>query len=65
MKDIESYSDNDLIEELEVRGYRMEVNYDLVDLKLYDDIVAVFDSLDCFLREKLRNEIIKFKKTNG
>lgn len=65
MKDIESYSDNDLIEELEVRGYRMEVNYDLVDLKLYDDIVAVFDSLDCFSREKLRNEIIKFKESNG
>ena len=62
MKDIESYSDNDLIEELEVRGYRMEVNYDLVDLKLYDDIVAVFDSLDCFLREKLRDEVIKFEK---
>ena len=55
MIDIESYSDNDLIEELEVRGYRMEVDYDLVDFKLYDDIVAVFDSLDCFSREKLRD----------
>ena len=62
MRDIESFSNDDLIEELESRGYVMERSYDLVDLELYDDIVSVFDSLDCFSREKLRNEIIKFEK---
>ena len=62
MRDIESFSNDDLIEELESRGYRMEVNYDLVDLELYDDIVSVFDSLDCFSREKLRDCVLKFKE---
>lgn len=62
MRDIESFSNNDLIEELESRGYRMEVNYDLVDIKLYDDIVSVFYSLNCFSREKLRDHVLKFKE---
>ena len=30
--------------------------------KTNDDIVAVFDSLGCFSREKLRDEVIKFEK---
>lgn len=61
MRDIESFSNDDLIEELESRGYRMERSYDLVDLELYDDIVSVFDSLDCFSREKLRDYVLNFK----
>ena len=61
MRDIESFSNDDLIEELESRGYVMERSYDLVDLELYDDIVSVFDSLDCFSREKLRDYVLKFK----
>jgi hypothetical protein len=61
MRDIESFSNDDLIEELESRGYRMEVNYDLVDLKLYDDILLVFDSLNVFDRQRLRDYILNFK----
>ena len=62
MRDIESFSNYDLIDELESRGYRMDRSYDLVDLELYDDIVSVFDALDCFSRKKLRDCVLKFKE---
>ncbi len=58
MRDIESFSNDDLIEELESRGYVMERSYDLVDLELYDDIVSVFDSTSCAQRQKIRDLIV-------
>ena len=54
-----------MIEALEGRGYIVEEvrenNYDYIDNVLYDEIFAVFDSLDCFSRQRLRDEVIKFK----
>jgi len=59
MKSIERYSSYDLIEELESRSRRM---YDLVDNGLLDEITSVFDSLNCFDREKLRDLVVNFGK---
>lgn len=58
--------EEDCIEFLEERGYIVstskEMNeYDYVDNCLFEDISSVFDSLDCFSRQKLRDLIINFK----
>jgi len=57
--------EDEMIESLEGRGYIVEEviknNYDYIDSVLYDEIFAVFDSLDCFSRKRLRDEILKFK----
>ncbi len=61
MKDIESFSNEELQEELEGRDYRMyDLEYDLVDCGLFDDIVSVFDKLNCSDRLLLRNLVSNF-----
>lgn len=62
MRDIESFSNDDLIEELESRGYRMAVNYDIVDSELYDEINFIFESCNVFDRQRLRDYVLKFKQ---
>lgn len=56
--------EDEMIEYLEERGYvvdderNISNDYDYVDNCLFEDIVNKFDSLDCFLRQKMRDLII-------
>ncbi len=63
MKDIESYSDDDLKEELEARGYliEFEVLFDYTDQQLFSDIYQVFEASSTFDRQKIRDLIVNFK----
>lgn len=63
MKDIESYSDDDLKEELEARGYliEFEVCFDYTDQQLFSDIYQVFEASSTFDRQKIRDLIVNFK----
>jgi len=63
MKDIESYSDDDLKEELEARGYfiEFEVLFDYTDQQLFSDIYKVFEASSTFDRQKIRDLIVNFK----
>ena len=61
-------SDENMIESLRNDGWtvfldEMELGseFDSVDKELYQDIYYKFESLDVFDRERLRNEVIKFK----
>jgi predicted transcriptional regulator len=57
--------EDDCIEFLEESGYTVseykEAKYDYIDMCLFDDIVSVFDSLDVFSRQKLRDLVVNFK----
>lgn len=62
MRDIESHSTDDIIDELYIRGYSLANDgYDYVDNCLFEDIVSVFDSLSCAKRQQLRDLVINFK----
>lgn len=59
MKDIESYSDDDLIEELEARGFRMyDLKLDLIDQILLEDITEAFLAENFEGRQRMRDLII-------
>jgi hypothetical protein len=61
-------SDTEMIKYLEEDGWtvvwdknEIKTDFDYVDTELYQDIYEKFESLNIFDRERLRNEVIKFK----